>query len=286
MNVDRRGHLNKYLPFSLVDGPGNRFVLFLQGCNFDCVVCHNPYTIDECSGCNICVDLCPDSALTLGTSPKPDVNHFACTDCDICIEVCPIDSTPLSSYVTVGDMLDKIRPTAPFLSGITVSGGEATLQPEFIRDLFAAIKNDPDLNHLTTLVDSNGSAAPAVWDMLAPVMDGAMIDLKALDADTHLRMTAQANGSVLASIRYLAGLDLLHEVRLLIAPGLNDSIETASKTADWLRTIDESLTLKIIGFRKNGTRPVASHIVEPDAEMLTDIANTYRAAGFSDVLII
>lgn len=286
MSADRRGHLNKYLPFSLVDGPGNRFVLFLQGCNFNCVVCHNPYTIDDCDGCAVCVDQCPDSALTLGVSLKPDVNLGLCTDCDICIEVCPIDSTPLSSYVTVGDMLDRIRPTAQFLSGITVSGGEATLQPEFVRDLFAAIKSDPGLNHLTTLVDSNGAASTDVWDLLASVMDGAMIDLKAFDADTHRDMTGVANTTVLKSIQYLADLDLLHEVRLLIVPSLNDSLEDAARTAAWLRTVDPSMSLKVIGFRKHGTRPEAARFVEPDLGSLTAIGDTYRAAGFTDVSIV
>ncbi len=286
MSADRRGHLNKYLPFSLVDGPGNRFVLFLQGCNFNCVVCHNPYTIDECNGCNICVEHCPDSALTIGEPTKPTVDRYLCTDCDVCIDVCPIDSTPLSSYVTVGDMLDRIRTAAPFLSGITVSGGEATLQPEFVRDLFAAIKADPNLSHLTTLVDSNGSASQDVWDMLAPVMDGAMIDLKAFDATTHLHMTEAENVAVLNSIRYLSDLSLLHEVRLLIVPGLNDSLETAAETAAWLQHVDPTMSLKVIGYRRHGTRPEAAHLVEPELDSLTAIGNAYRTAGFSDVSVV
>lgn len=47
--------VSKFLTWSVVDGPGNRFVLFLQGCNFRCVTCHNPHTIGVCSDCGSCV---------------------------------------------------------------------------------------------------------------------------------------------------------------------------------------------------------------------------------------
>ncbi|HPW42155.1 MAG TPA: 4Fe-4S cluster-binding domain-containing protein, partial [Bacillota bacterium] len=43
--------VNKILPFSSVDGPGNRTVIFFQGCNFNCLYCHNPETINRCTGC-------------------------------------------------------------------------------------------------------------------------------------------------------------------------------------------------------------------------------------------
>ena len=46
----RRGFVADTIPFSNVDGPGNRFVVFLQGSNFDCVACHNPHTIPLATG--------------------------------------------------------------------------------------------------------------------------------------------------------------------------------------------------------------------------------------------
>jgi pyruvate formate lyase activating enzyme len=65
-----------------------------------------------------------------------------------------------------------VRGPAPFLSGVTVSGGEATLQAPFVRDFFAALKDDARLARLSRFVDSNGVRAAEVWDDLDPVMDG------------------------------------------------------------------------------------------------------------------
>ena len=57
------GLVTDTIAFSNVDGPGNRFVVFLQGCNFDCIACHNPYTINLCNHCGDCVAACPSDAL-------------------------------------------------------------------------------------------------------------------------------------------------------------------------------------------------------------------------------
>lgn len=57
------GYINKIIPFSSVDGPGNRTAIFLQGCNFNCVYCHNPETINLCNNCGLCVRQCPTEAL-------------------------------------------------------------------------------------------------------------------------------------------------------------------------------------------------------------------------------
>ena len=142
----RSGYVADTISFSSVDGPGNRFVIFLQGCNFDCIACHNPQTI-------------PGHQPMEGHDPQ---------------------------HVSDDDLLESIRRAAPFIRGVTASGGEATQQPEFLRALFTAIKTDVDLAHLTCFVDSNGATPLSVWDDLAPVMDGAMIYLKCLDPDIHL----------------------------------------------------------------------------------------------------
>lgn len=57
--------VNKIIPFSSVDGPGNRTAVFVQGCNFNCHYCHNPETRAVCISCGDCVATCPAGALTL-----------------------------------------------------------------------------------------------------------------------------------------------------------------------------------------------------------------------------
>jgi len=279
------GHLNNFIRFSAVDGPGNRFVLFLQGCNFDCIGCHNPYTISTCNDCGVCVGPCPESALHL-EGGRVRVDRHLCTDCDVCIEVCPESSTPLAAYVSVEEIVVEIRQVAPFISGVTVSGGEATMQPEFVAALFSEIKADPELRRLTTFVDSNGSTPRRVWDLLMPVMDAAMIDLKALDSDAHLALTGVDNEAVLESIVYLAERRRLHEVRLLVMPGYNDETATIDMTVEWLRSVDPDMRVKIIGFRRHGVRPAGLSVREPDSSEMDAIGDRFRAAGFADVLVV
>jgi len=280
------GLLNRVLRFSTVDGPGNRFVVFVQGCNFDCITCHNPYTIGVCDACGLCVEPCPEDALTVDAAGRIVVDWPACTRCEVCIEVCPIDATPLAFEMSVDEVVAQIRETARFLSGVTVSGGEATLQAEFVHDLFAAINSDPELAHLTTFVDSNGAAPRETWDLLLPVMDGAMIDLKALDAATHRALTGHDNAAVLDSIEYLAAAGALYEVRLLIVPGYNDEPATMAETVRRLRRIDPWIRIKVIGFRNHGVRPGHDELADATPETLDELAGIARTAGFRDVVVV
>ena len=218
-----------------MDGPGNRFVLFMQGCDFDCRACHNPHTI-------------------------------------------PMESVR-AKRMTVEDVLVRLRESRAYLSGLTVSGGEATVQWEFVRDLFTAVRADADLSGLTTMVDSNGNAAPQVWRALAPVMDGAMIDLKALDPEVHEELAGRSNEAVLASIRQLAGLGLLAEVRLLLIPGRNDADEDLERAAAWLAGIDPNIPVRVNLFATHGVRAPASSWRPAVAQDRTRYEAVLRAAG-------
>lgn len=237
-----RGLVTDTIRFSLVDGPGNRFVVFLQGCNFDCTACHNPHTI-------------------------------------------PMQSDDATS-MSVCDILDELTPVAGFVSGVTVSGGEATLQHGFVRELFSAIKTRPELTHLTTLLDTNGSAPLAVWDELVDTMDGAMVDLKAFDPDTHLRITTRDNARVLASIKHLSDLDKLYEVRLMIVPGDNDDAEAMALTASWLHDVDPEMRIKLIGFRPHGVRPETVKTPAASPQMMEDLARILAESGLEHVSVV
>lgn len=284
--VEASGLITDFIEFSAVDGPGNRFVVFTQGCNLDCVACHNPYTINPCIDCGDCVVSCPSGALSLDIAGKVLWDADTCTGGDTCIDVCEYDSTPKARTLAVADVLTRLRPAAPFLSGVTVSGGEATQQAGFVRALFAAIKADPKLSRLTCFVDSNGDTDSGDWDDLADVMDAAMIDLKCLDDVIHRRITGSSNARVLDSIRLLASRRQLYEVRLLLLAGVNDADDLLAETGRWLASVDPRMRVKVIGYRHHGVRPSPIPLREPSAEQRAHYAEIVRAQGDFEIVVV
>ncbi len=224
------------VPASCVDGPGNRYVVFLQGCTFNCLTCHNPQTISRQPTCE-------------------------------------------SRWLDLDELVGDIAAKAPFLSGVTVSGGEATLQWRAVHELFRRLACDRATAHLTRLVDSNGDADAEVWRTLATTMHGAMVDLKAFDPDVHLALTGRDNTRVLDSIVLLHELERLVEVRLLIVPGANDEPEQLAATARWLASLRPTPSVVVQGFRAEGTRPVARGFDEATADDLSTVTRSLIAHG-------
>ncbi|WP_042011195.1 YjjW family glycine radical enzyme activase [Aeromonas fluvialis] len=277
--------VSRVLPFSCVDGPGNRLVLFLQGCNFRCPGCHNPHTIGLCDHCGDCLAVCPSGALTLSEG-KTHWQAVLCTDCDACLDVCPRSANPKTATMTVVEVLALLRRYGPLLSGITVSGGEATTQLPFVVALFAAIKVAPDLAHLGCLLDSNGSLAETGWQRLLPVLDGAMIDLKGWRDSVHHSLTGYSRERVLASLQLLASHGKLAELRLLHVPGKSDFLdergELDADLADFLRQLG-AVPIRLNGFRRYGVRGEAMQWPEASQTELEQLASRLRAAGLGPV---
>ncbi|MBW2472612.1 MAG: radical SAM protein [Deltaproteobacteria bacterium] len=216
-----RGHIHSTVPYSAADGPGGRFVVFMQGCNFDCGSCQNPETIDR--------------------------------------------STSSGRWATAEEIIAEIRESAPFIRGVTVSGGEPTLQPDFLEGLFVAIRECEDLAHLTILVDSNGAAPIDVWDRLLPLVDGVMVDLKALDPELHEELTGSGNAIVLQSIRHLAAAGKLEHVGVLAVPGFTTDDRSMHAAASWIHTVARGVPIRLIRFRPEGVRAPSRSIPEPSA---------------------
>ena len=112
----KKAKINKIIKFSSVDGPGNRMSIFFQGCNYNCLYCHNPETINMCNSCGECVDGCPKGALSIVDS-KVFWDRKKCIECDRCTEVCMIDSTPKTMAYSVEELLMEIKKVSGFIRG-------------------------------------------------------------------------------------------------------------------------------------------------------------------------
>ncbi|WP_206194378.1 4Fe-4S cluster-binding domain-containing protein [Shewanella sp. SNU WT4] len=276
-------NVSRILPFSCVDGPGNRMVIFLQGCNFNCGSCHNPHTIKNCNHCGDCVATCPTGALSVAggvnenagktdmtattthkpaqkAAQKPKVlwQPELCTNCDKCLEVCSYQSSPKISRYTVAQLLELLLPRAAFLSGVTVSGGEASMQLDFVVALFKAIKSHDSLAHLSCYIDTNGHLAMSGWQQLMPYLDGAMVDVKAWDESVHKTLTGRSHRQVFASIACLAAANKLAEVRLLHIPAHSDFEHWFSDVGQWLAALPPDIIIRLNGFRRHGVRGSAA----------------------------
>lgn len=285
--------VNKIIPFSSVDGPGNRTAVFLQGCNFNCHYCHNPETRALCINCGACVPGCPAGALRMEDG-LVRFDPTACVGCDCCIHTCTHDASPRIRYMNPAEVYAEIRKNVPFIRGVTVSGGECTFYPAFLRALAVLAKEDG----LGFLLDSNGTydfaADPAG---LLPVIDGVMLDVKAYDEADHRRVTDEGNASVLQNMRLLASRGQLYEVRTVVVPALFDAEATVRKTARALRPYlsvpkhwpakeGESIRYKIIKYRPFGVRAEYRGFTPPTDDDLMQLGDIARAEGMTDIIII
>ena len=238
--------VNKIITFSCIDGPGNRTAIFFQGCNFKCTYCHNPETINKCINCGKCVAVCPVSALKI-KDEKVVWYDKKCVSCDACIRECKHLSTPKTKDYSVDELFEEIKKVSPFIEGITVSGGECTLNADFLIELFKKVKNE--LN-LTCFADTNGSIDLSEYEELVEVTDKFMVDIKSIDEDEHIKITGLSNTTVLKNIKYLLEKDKIYEVRTVIAPNL-DNEKTVREVS---KIIKDKCRYKFNLYRTHGVR--------------------------------
>ena len=239
--------VNKIIPFSNVDGPSNRMAIFFQGCPFNCRFCHNPETIHMCNDCGDCIKTCPVGALSLKEG-KVTWNKDLCVNCDTCIKTCRHDASPKVTRMTADELMEKILEVSPYIQGITLSGGECTLQKEFIKELFPKVK----AIGLTTLLDSNGSLDFESNEDILEYCDGVMLDVKAYNKEFSDWLIRYPNDVVLKNLDHLLATGKLEEVRTLIFPDRDKENEATVRYV--AETIKDRCRYKIIRYRQFGVR--------------------------------
>ena len=277
-----RAPVNRIIPFSSVDGPGNRTAIFLQGCDWDCQYCHNPETRKLCINCSECVKACPAGALGTDAEGKTTYDVSRCVFCDTCIRTCRHDASPRIQWLTPGETFRRVEAQLPFIRGVTVSGGECCLYPDFLKELFVLCRE----RGVGTMIDSNGSLPLEGRGDLLAVTDAVMLDVKAFDPAEHRRVTGADNAEVLKNAVFLAERGKLYEIRTVVVPGLFSAGETVRETCRLLAPYLETAPIryKLIAYRENGVRPRFRIYDSPSAKELQELEEIAREEGFSDII--
>ncbi len=244
---------------STEDGPGLRTTVFLKGCPLHCTWCHNPESIDPapelcwhataCIGCRTCIDACEKSALSLNETGV-FIHKDLCTGCGKCADACPALALVLSGTEwTVEDLVAELVKDRAFFEhsdsgGITLSGGEMTLQADFCGKVLEALGR----HSIHTAIDTCGQCAQSSLEKVLPHTDLVLFDLKEMDPGKHKAFTGLSNTSILENARFVAHWIQSHErpksmwIRTPVIPGATldpDSIRAMG------RFIAENLALSV-----------------------------------------
>ena len=280
--------VNKIIPFSSVDGPGNRTAVFLQGCNINCRYCHNPETRTLCIACGECVRACPGGALQRAQAGGGGLrilwDREKCLGCDTCIRVCPYGASPKVRVMTPSQVMERVRRQIPFIRGISVSGGECMLYPEFLTELFTLARQEG----LGTLIDSNGTVPFRDHPDLLEVSDGVMLDIKAFDCGDHERITDAPNTQVLDNAIFLGERGKLYEVRFVIAPHLYDGEKSTEAAGRFLQDIykEHPFRIKLIACRPMGVRKEYADFRSPSKKYLERLREMLSRMGYREIIVI
>ena len=195
-NKEIYGKIHSFESFGTVDGPGIRFVFFMQGCPLRCKYCHNRDTWDSRSG----------------------------------------------KKYTVNEVFDKIMHYKNYIypnGGVTVSGGEPLLQPQFLIELFKKLKKEG----FHTCLDTSGmfEINDQIKELLS-LTDLVLLDIKHIDDEKCKNLVGFSNKLELDFARYLSDNNIKMWIRQVLVPGYTDDehdLKELKKFISNLKTVEK-----------------------------------------------
>lgn len=230
--------------YSLHDGPGIRTTVFLKGCPLNCWWCHNPeginiepefiYILQKCLRCGDCIPACPQHAIQM-QDLIPRTNPTLCELCGSCLEYCPTDAREIvGEDMSVDQLMQEIEDDTVFYDesggGVTFSGGEPLLQPQFLEAALRECRR----RSIHTALDTSGFAEPTVFAKLIEFVDLFLYDIKMIDEQRHRKFTGVSNKPILSNLQMLVATGKRVIVRIPLVSGINDDDENITAIAEYL----------------------------------------------------
>ncbi len=257
------GYISKIQRYSTKDGPGLRSTVFFVGCNLDCLWCANPeliapgskylYYPERCARCGKCVSIAANGSIKL-TEKGCVIDREKCVNIDECAAACYFDAYEEVGYaISAGELFEKLMRDVDFYDqsggGVTLSGGEAALQTEFVLELAGMLRAEG----VHVALDTAGLIAPEKMEALAKAVDLVLYDIKAIDSATHKACTGVGNDVILQNARLIANVGTPMIVRLVVVPGYNDDAADFARRLEFVKSLGAAVSrVDILKFHKLG----------------------------------
>ena len=248
---------------SCVDGHGVRTTVFLKGCPLSCLWCCNSegqsrqlelkVSPELCTACGRCTGICPEGAIELTDGRLTGIDRSVCTMCLKCVDACYLDAIDIfGKAYTVNELFDIVNKDREYYDasggGVTIGGGEATLQTEFT----GAFMKKCGENGIHIAIDTCGYTLTDESLALLERADLLLFDIKGIEPDRHKISTGVSNELILKNLRHLNALGKEIIVRLPIIPGYTDSDENITATAKLLSELKSIARVDLIAFHEYG----------------------------------
>ena len=200
-----KGYIHSFESFGTKDGPGIRFVLFLQGCPLRCLYCHNVDTWD-----------------------LKDKKYM----------------------FTPEETMHEIKKVRGFIKsgGVTVSGGEPLMQPEYILELFKLCKEDG----LHTAIDTSGYLLNDRIKEVLEYTDLVLLDIKQIDPEKYKALTSVNIKPTLDFLKYLSEINKPVWLRYVLVPGYTDNEKDLEAWAKFVSSFKNVERVDILPFHQMG----------------------------------
>ena len=240
-----KGFIHSFETFGSVDGPGVRFLVFMQGCPMRCLYCHNPDTW------------------------KANVGD----------------------QYEVEDVVKKALRYKNYWGkegGVTVSGGEALMQIDFVTKLFKAFKEQG----VNTCLDTSAGLyrdSPEyieLFDNLMQYTDLVLLDIKHSNSAEHKKLTGIGNENILACAKHLDKIGKKVWIRHVLVPGITDNQEQLQKLRDFLDTLSNVQKVEVLPYHSLGVHKYESLGIDyklkdtphPSAESIENACKILKAS--------
>jgi len=234
--MERRALISNIQKFCTYDGPGIRTVVFFMGCPLKCKWCQNPENLkagpvmmfdrEKCVSCGACISACENNAVKRNENGQIEFARSLCCGCGRCLEYCYHMAREIcGSSRTVADVYQEVMKDEVFFrntgGGITLSGGESTLYPNYVKELLEKIKE----KGIHTAVETCGYCKEEHLKMIMDSVDLFLYDFKLYTNELHKKWTGQENKLIKQNLEYLVKHEKDIVIRIPLITGVNDGEE-------------------------------------------------------------